>query len=224
VAAALLLAGCAAQNAYREGQTLLAEEKVDAGLAKIQEAMLLDPLPSSIASAIPALRTRDQCQPRPGRTCAGRGCATPRPRPPTAARCAAAGQRACAGRFAADRERRRHDLLFQEAEQAWAKKDAKGAGAPANDPDREPETRARAGPATPDRRERRQGARESVLTAAFRKPITIEFRDTPLKTVFEVISRTSGLNFVFDKDCAPIRKRPSFCATAPSKPRSTSSC
>jgi general secretion pathway protein D len=41
--AGLLLAGCAAQNAYREGQTLLAEDQVDAGLAKIQEAMALDP-------------------------------------------------------------------------------------------------------------------------------------------------------------------------------------
>ena len=31
-------------------------------------------------------------------------------------------------------------------------------------------------------------------------PLTLEFRDTPLKTVFEMISRTSGLNFVFDRD------------------------
>jgi general secretion pathway protein D len=42
--------------------------------------------------------------------------------------------------------------------------------------------------------------KESVLAVAYRKPISIEFKDTPLKTVFEVISRTSGLNFVFDKD------------------------
>jgi general secretion pathway protein D len=38
------------------------------------------------------------------------------------------------------------------------------------------------------------------LKSAFSKPITLEFRDTPLKTVFEVIARSSGLNFVFDKD------------------------
>ena len=35
ILAGLLLSGCAAQNAYREGQTLLAEDQVDAGLAKI---------------------------------------------------------------------------------------------------------------------------------------------------------------------------------------------
>ena len=33
-----------------------------------------------------------------------------------------------------------------------------------------------------------------------RKTITIEFRDTPVRQVFEVLSRTSGLNFVFDRD------------------------
>jgi general secretion pathway protein D len=32
------------------------------------------------------------------------------------------------------------------------------------------------------------------------KPITLEFRDTPMRTVFEVIARSTGLNFVFDKD------------------------
>ncbi|MBT3067990.1 secretin N-terminal domain-containing protein [Rhodoferax sp. U11-2br] len=39
-----------------------------------------------------------------------------------------------------------------------------------------------------------------ALATSFNKPITLEFRDTPLKTVFEVIARSSGLNFVFDKD------------------------
>lgn len=38
------------------------------------------------------------------------------------------------------------------------------------------------------------------LNEGFQTPITIEFKDAPLKTVFEVISRISGLNFVFDKD------------------------
>uniref|UniRef100_Q47B35 Type II and III secretion system protein:NolW-like:Secretin/TonB, short N-terminal n=1 Tax=Dechloromonas aromatica (strain RCB) TaxID=159087 RepID=Q47B35_DECAR len=36
--------------------------------------------------------------------------------------------------------------------------------------------------------------------AALAKPVTLEFRDASLKSVFEVLSRASGLNFVFDKD------------------------
>lgn len=39
-----------------------------------------------------------------------------------------------------------------------------------------------------------------VLKLALKKPITLEFQDATLKAVFEVISRTAGLNFVFDKD------------------------
>ncbi len=39
-----------------------------------------------------------------------------------------------------------------------------------------------------------------ALAASLSKPITLDFRDVPLKSVFEVISRTAGVNFVFDKD------------------------
>lgn len=38
------------------------------------------------------------------------------------------------------------------------------------------------------------------LGPAFQKPITLEFRDAPLRQVFESLSRSSGVNFVFDKD------------------------
>jgi len=42
------------------------------------------------------------------------------------------------------------------------------------------------------------GPRE--LGAAYRTPITLEFRDAPLRNVFDIIARQSGINFVFDKD------------------------
>ncbi|MBC3874898.1 secretin N-terminal domain-containing protein [Undibacterium flavidum] len=41
---------------------------------------------------------------------------------------------------------------------------------------------------------------EPTLAESFRKPISIEFKDANLTQVFEVISRTSGLNFVFDRE------------------------
>jgi general secretion pathway protein D len=43
-------------------------------------------------------------------------------------------------------------------------------------------------------------AQSGAMSGPFNKPVTIEFRDTPLRTVFEVLARTSGLNFVFDRD------------------------
>lgn len=38
------------------------------------------------------------------------------------------------------------------------------------------------------------------LAAALARPVSIEFKDASLKQVFEVLARTSGINFVFDKD------------------------
>lgn len=41
------------------------------------------------------------------------------------------------------------------------------------------------------------------LKEAYRKPVTLEFRDAPLKGVFEVLSLASGINFIFDRDVRP---------------------
>ena len=41
------------------------------------------------------------------------------------------------------------------------------------------------------------------LRDTYKKPVTLEFRDAPLKSVFEVLSRASGINFVFDRDVRP---------------------
>ncbi|BBL35021.1 hypothetical protein Nstercoris_01275 [Nitrosomonas stercoris] len=41
---------------------------------------------------------------------------------------------------------------------------------------------------------------ELSLISEFSQPITMEFREAPLKTIFELISRTAGINFVFDRN------------------------
>jgi general secretion pathway protein D len=48
------------------------------------------------------------------------------------------------------------------------------------------------------------------LNAALKKPITMEFRDAPLRQVFELISKNTGLNFVFDRDVSPDAKATVF--------------
>ncbi len=40
----------------------------------------------------------------------------------------------------------------------------------------------------------------SGLAEAFQKPMSLEFREAPLRTVFEAMGRGAGVNFVFDKD------------------------
>lgn len=68
------------------------------------------------------------------------------------------------------------------------------------------ETAAQPQPAAP--------ASKNPLAAAYRKPITIEFKDVSLQTVFEVIARSSGLNFVFDKDVRADQKTSIFLKNA----------
>ncbi len=54
-----------------------------------------------------------------------------------------------------------------------------------------------------DEQKTKTASAPAVLTSSLRKPVTLEFRDAPLKSVFEVLSRTSGINFVFDRDVRP---------------------
>ncbi|HNO13960.1 MAG TPA: secretin N-terminal domain-containing protein [Accumulibacter sp.] len=212
VAAALLLAGCAAQNAYREGQALLAEQKVEAGLAKIQEAMLLDP--GAVEYRIGYTRAQegaihagiDQAE----RALAGLRYAEAEAAYRRVLQLQPGNPRALAGLRLIE-SAARHDLLYQEAELAWTKKDGESALARLRTILTANPKHARALALQQVIEENAaKAAKESVLTAAFRKPITIEFRDTPLKTVFEVISRTAGLNFVFDKDVRADQKTTIF--------------
>lgn len=41
---------------------------------------------------------------------------------------------------------------------------------------------------------------EDKLSAAFRLPASLEFRDAPLRQIFDSLSRSSSLNFIFDKE------------------------
>lgn len=43
----------------------------------------------------------------------------------------------------------------------------------------------------------------SAIKSPFEKPISLEFRDVPIRQVFEVIARSANINFVFDKDVRP---------------------
>lgn len=43
----------------------------------------------------------------------------------------------------------------------------------------------------------------AAMAAALATLVTLEFRDAPLPAVFDVLARTSGVNFVFDRDVRP---------------------
>ncbi|MGH8642539.1 MAG: tetratricopeptide repeat protein, partial [Burkholderiales bacterium] len=100
---------------------------------------------------------------------------------------------------------RRHTERVREAAKLFAQKDLAGAEA------RLREVLAE----NPDHAEARNLVRRVLdarasrsleppeLRSAIGKQVTLEFRDASLRSVFDVISRTTGINFVFDKDVRP---------------------
>lgn len=201
-AVALLLAGCAAQQAYREGNELLAQDKVEAGLVKYQEAVAADP--GNITYKAAWLRARDGATNRL-LTQADHELASGQPQLALQdyQRVLAidpVNDRARAGMRMVDADRRQAALV-DDARAALQNKDYDGARQklnavlterPTHEPARQllAEVNEKATPAPG----------EAALAAAFRSPISLEFRDAPIKQIFEVIARHSGLNFLFDKD------------------------
>ena len=202
VLAAVLLAGCAAQRAYQEGNVLVAQEQVSAGLAKYREAVAADPGNPLYRAAF--LRARDATAMRLIEQ-AERDLAEGR------ADAAAAGylrvlevdpanERGRAGLRQVEADRR-HSAMLAAAATDVEKKDYEAARQKLSAilTERPGHERARlmlsevdekAAAPTPD----------TTLAASFRKPISLEFREAPLRQIFEIIARHSGLNFVFDKD------------------------
>ncbi|MDC8757635.1 secretin N-terminal domain-containing protein [Janthinobacterium fluminis] len=203
-ALALLLAlcGCAAQQAYRDGRALLAQDQVEAGLLRLQDAVAREPGNAEYKMAY--LGARDGAIARYLER-AERAYAAAQPEP-------AAAQLQAALALDPQNERARAGLRALDAAARQAKLLAE-AGAAAANKQYEPARQQLA--AILSERPDHPGARallreigektapapaESGLAQAFRQPLTIEFRDAPLKQVFDVVARRSGLNFIFDKD------------------------
>ena len=100
---------------------------------------------------------------------------------------------------------RQHLALVREAEEALKRGDFAGAEAKVrvvlaeNSSQRSARTLMKT---IADRRAQVETATPK-LNLALARPITLEFRDAPIRSVFEVISRTAGVNFVFDRDVRP---------------------
>jgi general secretion pathway protein D len=200
---ALALGGCAAQMAYREGKDLVARDKVEAGLLKYQEALAADPTNAIYRAAFLGARERsaqrliDQAE----RELADGQPALALQNYRRVLAIDPQNERGRAGLRLIEADQR-HSRLLQEASAAFEKKELelarqKLAAILAERPNHEP---ARLLLAQVVEQTAAAPSADSGLAAAYKMPISIEFRDAPLKQVFEVIARRSGLNFLFDKD------------------------
>ncbi len=198
----LLLGGCAAENAYRAGRELSAAGRTAEAIRKFDEAARLDS--ASAQYRIAASQTRealiidliakaDKAFAAGDLEEAGQGYRRVLEIQP-------ANHRAIDG-FKLIEATERHNKWMVNAQKAVERKDDKNAQLWARMVVAEDTTHRKALALLQDIEQRSaKNSTGNVLADALRKPITIEFKDAPLKTVFEVVSRTSGLNFLFDKD------------------------
>ena len=204
-----LLAGCAGNQAYNDGQAMLGAGHTQQGLALLEQAAQAEPTNAKYRIAVTNGRMRAlnklngaaealrQQGNLPEAQALYRQALTLDPSDDVA-------QRGMAG-VAQDE---RHRKLVQEAQASYQR------GGEANV--------AQAQEALRQVLQERPAQREALalkgrigdeqaktrpaggkLAAAYRKPVTLEFRDAPLRSVFDFISKVSGLNFVFDKEVDP---------------------
>jgi general secretion pathway protein D len=203
LALAVLLVGCAANPAIHEARQLVAEGRSEDGVLRLEQAMRDAPGDRDLRAQY--FRERDlataqllaQAQAEQG----ARHAAQAQALYERVQRLDAFNPRARAG-LADLQVQRRLDESLRDAQAAFDKGDNAAAErivrsvlveSPMNPQARQLMQQLR-------ERETRNSATAQALGPAFSKPITLEFRDTPLKTVFEVMARSSGINFVFDKD------------------------
>ncbi len=204
--ALLALAGCAAQRAFDQGRELIDAGKIPEGLAKIDEAYKLDPLNRSYRERY--FRLRDFAVQRYLALAEKARVSDLFDEAQAAYQQALvvdpANARATAG-LESLRVERRHRALLADAEENFKKGNEPAAYAKVkavlseNSSNREAQLLLR----RLEEKSFRAANAAPQLGASLKKPITLEFRDTPLRTVFEMISKNSGLNFLFDRDVRP---------------------
>jgi general secretion pathway protein D len=204
IAPALVLAACASDPSYREGERLLAEGKDAAGLASLEKAVAEHPGNAQYRTGL--IRAREALLQKGLAEADALDHAGKLEE-------AAATYRELALRYGDDdrvvsglnalQVRLDNRALLKQAAAALAKNEPEAARARlravlAREPGNPEALRLlkqvdeKAGSAP--------GVEIPQLGAAYRRPVSLEFRDAPLKQVFDALSRQSGLNFVFDKD------------------------
>lgn len=203
LACVLSLSGCAAERAFNKGKDMLEDGKTEAGLHQVEEAARIAPknkeyriyLARQREASINVLLGQAEQAHRTGQLDAA----------DAAFRRVLAldveNRRAQAGLDAVAMDRK-HRVLLADAQTLLVQGNSAAAtekldAVLAENP-RSADARALKGRLDAQTEKKRSAL--PALQSVFKKPITLEFRNTDLKAIFEVISRSAGINFIFDKD------------------------
>ena len=203
----IIFASCATyttrNRAFLEGQQMIAQGQLDAGLKKLEQAAYEEPDNKEIRTVLSrqreAIISQIISEAENARSVGDLDTAALKFR--HVLEINANNERAKTGLEALNLERHQQSIINQ-ARESLARNDVEGA-----------ETAVRAvlqeNPIHADARQLIKEINERIvrtedpgleLITAFNKPITMEFRDASLKSIFELISRAAGINFVFDKN------------------------
>jgi general secretion pathway protein D len=200
---ALVLFGCAGQEALKRGQEMIEAGNEEQGLARLEEAMKANPNDVEIRNYYlrhKAVAVQRYLQLGENARTAG-----------AYDQAEASFQRALrfdpenanakAGLQAVARDRATA-ALAKEADEAMKRGDTQNALAKAQEVLKLHPTQREARAIVRKVEEQRVKAdlTSPQLAAALKSTITIELRDAPVRTVFELISKRAGLNFVYDRD------------------------
>lgn len=198
----LILCGCAGQMAYREAESLAAQDQTEAAMLKYREAVGADPANARFRMSYLSARDKNSTRliEQAERNLADGKATLAHQDYQRVLGIDPANERARAGLRLIEADARQAGMLTEatsafdrgEFESARQKVAAILAERPAHEAARLLQIRIAEATAP--------AAADTGLAAAYKQPITIEFRDAPLKQVFELLSRRSGLNFLFDKD------------------------
>lgn len=201
--AVFFVAGCAGRSVFDEGRSLIDAGQYEEGLARVDEAVRLEPGNREYRSFY--FRQRDTALQRYLAIAENARSLGMWEQAEAAYRRMLAlddkNARAGAG-LEAVRTERRHRAMLAEAEEQLKKGDAQGAYVRVrevlteNANQREAQMLLR----RIEERSVKAANAQPQLGAAMRRPMTLEFRDAPLRSVFELIAKNAGLNFIFDRD------------------------
>lgn len=206
------LAGCAGQKAFQAGKEMVENDQIEDGLSKFKEASKLDPQSAEYKTAY--YQTRDRAISsfieQADRYASAGNAEAAEKQYLRALSMDAINDRARAGLRKLEMEGRHGQLLIA-AEAALAKNELESAKQKiatvlTENPNNEAAHLLQRSIAEKNTRP----SAESQLAMSFRKPISLEFKDVSIKQVFEVIARSSGLNFLFDKDVKTDQKTSVF--------------
>lgn len=204
-AAVLALAGCATNKAFEDGKQALMAGEQDRALGLFEQAAKQSPDNAEIRATLYRQRevaiARHLAQAEAARIAGNREAA------------AAALDRVLAmdarnPRAISMRDQLlrgvRHDAMVTEANAMFVRKDVSGAEARVRNVLGQDGSHAGARELLRQIEETRPKQQTpAALGDMFQKTVTLEFRDTSMRNVFEAIARSTGINFVFDKDVRP---------------------